>query len=50
MLNYILAEMQNSITYYIVYAEVMALWLIVISYKYKEREDERDSRRTKKVA
>lgn len=52
MLNDLLAGLQNDITAYVVYGEAMMVWMlsIVILYRYEEREDERDSRRTKKVA
>ena len=48
MLNDLLAGMQNDITTYVVYGEAMMVWMIsiVILYRYEEREDERDSRRT----
>ena len=48
MLNDLLSELQNDITSYIVYGEVMIVWMvsIVILYRYEERKDERDNRRT----
>ena len=48
MLNGLLAGMQNDITAYVVYGEVMIVWMmsIVILYRYEEKKDERDSRRT----
>lgn len=40
MLNDLLAGMQNDITSYIVYGEVMIVWMvsIVILYRYEEME------------
>lgn len=48
MLSDLLSELQNDITAYMVYGEAMMVWMIsiVILYRYEEREDERDSRRT----
>ena len=51
-LSEVLAGMQNEITTYVVYGEVMMVWMasVWILYRYEESEDERDSRRTKKMA
>ena len=48
MLNDLLAGMQNEITTYVVYGEVMMIWLVSVAilFNYEERKDERDNRRT----